>query len=233
MRPHPGTPAVRNQDGESAMSSAQKENTVEFREFQKIPRLNRPVIVTEKIDGTNGAVVWERAEPSLSGAVDDGVIASRVLDVGAGQTGAYNLRAQSRSRFITPKEDNHGFAAWVRDNADNLMELGPGYHYGEWWGCGIQRKYGQVNKRFSLFNVSRWRESRPGCCDVVPVILQGMGFQTAYAALEMLRANGSYAAPGFMQPEGIVAFHTQGNLLFKMTLLKDEEWKGKAASHDH
>lgn len=176
---------------------------MEFKEFQKIPRLNREVIVTEKIDGTNACVV-------------------------IGEDGA-TIGAQSRDRTITVDEDNYGFARWVSDNRLSLLTLGPGYHYGEWWGCGIQRKYGQVNKRFSLFNVSRWAETRPLCCDVVPVILRGMGFQTAYAALDLLRMNGSYAATGFMQPEGIVAFHTQGNLLFKMTLLKDEEWKGKSS----
>jgi hypothetical protein len=176
---------------------------IEFTEFPKIFRLNREVIVTEKIDGTNAAVV-------------------------IGEDGA-TIGAQSRSRMITVDEDNFGFARWVSDNRNDLLTLGPGHHFGEWWGAGIQRRYGQVNKRFSLFNVHRWGDVRPKCCDVVPVILRGMGFQTAYAALELLREHGSYAAQGFMQPEGIVAFHTQGNLMMKMTLLKDEEWKGKSS----
>src|SRR5687767_11177216 len=101
----------------------------EFREFQKIARLNRAVIVTEKIDGTNGCVVVS----------EDGL----------------TVTAQSRSTIITPQNDNFGFAKWVQDNAEELKQLGPGYHYGEWWGCGIQRKYGLDEKRFSLFNVSR------------------------------------------------------------------------------
>ena len=176
---------------------------MEFREFQKIPRLNREVIVTEKIDGTNACVV----------VGEDGSIA-----------------AQSRSRLITPQDDNYGFAKWVEENADELRKLGPGYHYGEWWGLGVNRNYKLTEKRFSLFNVSRWENERPACCHVVPVILRGtdeQGFSVANTALEMLRTNGSYAAPGFMKPEGIVAFHTKGNLLFKATLEKDSEWKGK------
>jgi hypothetical protein len=37
---------------------------------------------------------------------------------------------------------------------------------------------------------------------------------------------GSKAAPGFMKPEGIVAFHVAGNIAFKKTIEKDEEPKG-------
>lgn len=36
-----------------------------------------------------------------------------------------------------------------------------------------------------------------------------------------LRINGSRAVPGFMRPEGIVIYHTQGNGAFKKTLEKD------------
>ncbi len=184
---------------------------IEFREFPKIPRLNREVIVTEKIDGTNAAVV---------------------IDEFGG------IAAQSRSRIITPSDDNFGFARWVAENSSDLLKLGPGHHFGEWWGCGIQRGYGLNEKRFSLFNVSRWGDDefgknadRPACCHVVPIIIRGLpsdSFSVANMALDMLRANGSYAAPCFKNPEGIIAFHTQGNLMFKATIHKDEEYKGKS-----
>ena len=36
---------------------------------------------------------------------------------------------------------------------------------------------------------------------------------------------GSSAAPGFKQPEGIIIYHTAGNLLFKVTLVGDEKPK--------
>lgn len=178
--------------------------THKFKEFPKIFRLNRKVVVTEKLDGTNGCVI----------VGEDGSVA-----------------AQSRSRIITPEDDNFGFARWVQANAEELRQLGPGYHYGEWWGQGIQRGYGLTEKRFSLFNVTRWEESRPACCHVVPVLMRGtasQGWSIAYPAIEMLRAGGSVAAPGFRKPEGIVAFHAQGNVLMKATLEKDEEYKGKA-----
>lgn len=180
---------------------------IEFKEFPKIARLNREVIITEKIDGTNAAVVIS----------DDGT----------------TIAAQSRSRLITVKDDNHGFARWVLEHHEELLKLGPGHHFGEWWGSGIQRGYGLTEKRFSLFNVSRWSDPavRPACCHVVPVIVRGQpqdSFSVAYKALEELKQQGSFAAPGFMKPEGIVAFHVQGNLMFKATIEKDEEWKGKS-----
>lgn len=180
---------------------------IEFKEFPKIARLNREVIISEKIDGTNAAVI-------------------------VGEDGT-SIAAQSRSRLITPEDDNFGFARWVQDNAQELLKLGPGHHFGEWWGCGIQRNYGLTEKRFSLFNVTRWEDNpkRPACVHVVPVILRGGAseqFVIAAAASEILKTGGSLAAPGFMKPEGIVCFHTAANLMFKATLEKDEEWKGKS-----
>ncbi len=180
---------------------------IEFKEFPKIARIKRNVVVTEKIDGTNAAVVIS----------DDG------LEIGA----------QSRSKLITPTDDNYGFARWVEENKAELLKLGPGHHYGEWWGAGIQRRYGMTEKRFSLFNVGRWSDDsvRPACCHVVPVIANGLpeeGFDIVGQALEKLKVNGSFAAPGFMQPEGIIIYHCASRMYFKMTIEKDEEWKGKS-----
>lgn len=178
----------------------------EFVEFPKIARLARECIVTEKIDGTNGVIL----------ITEDG-----------------DIRAGSRSRWVTPQEDNYGFAKWVEGNKAELMKLGPGRHYGEWWGQGIQRNYSLTEKRFSLFNVSRWSDDavRPACCHVVPVLTRDLFDAPALAlkCLKKLREEGSAAAPGFMKPEGIIIFHVAGNLLFKKTLEKDEEWKGKSA----
>lgn len=169
-----------------------------FTPFPKIARLRRDAIITEKIDGTNAAV----------GVTEDG-----------------RVYAQSRKRLITPEQDNFGFAAWVRDHADELRDgLGVGLHFGEWWGLGIQRGYRQDRKRFSLFNVSRWNtDERPACCDVVPTI-EVCTFSTAAAldALGFLRDHGSLAAPGFKNPEGIVVYHGAANQLFKATLENDE-----------
>lgn len=176
---------------------------MEFEPFGKIARLSRDVVVTEKIDGTNGVIgISESGERMVVG---------------------------SRSRWIQEGQDNHGFHRWAREHEDELrMFLGPGLHYGEWWGQGIQRGYGLKEKRFSLFNVSRWQDStlRPACCDVVPEITRGT-FTTTMVdwALLHLQEHGSMAAPGFMQPEGVVIFHAQGTVLFKKTIKNDDRGK--------
>lgn len=189
---------------------------IEFVEFPKMPRLSREIIVTEKIDGTNAQVAVVELEGYAEGAV--------------WQRDGLAIYAGSRTRWITPAADNFGFAAWVRDNAEELAELGPGSHFGEWWGAGIQRRYGLADKRFSLFNVDRWGESRPACCHVVPVLYRGM-FDTfeIESALQRLEFNGSEAAPGFMNPEGVVVFHLAGRVGFKKTIHKDELPKALAA----
>jgi hypothetical protein len=176
----------------------------DFIEFPKIPRLFRDMVITEKIDGTNGCIAWDE-----------------------GQT---VMRVGSRTRWITPEGDNHGFARWAYANEATLRLLGPGVHYGEWWGQGIQRNYGLTEKRFSLFNVSRWGDDtmRPTCCSVVPVLWRGLlDTQVVSQVLSELQASGSQAAPGFMRPEGVVVFHVAGNCLFKVTAEKDEKHKGE------
>jgi hypothetical protein len=192
---------------------------VKFIEFPKIGRLSRDMIITEKIDGTNASIY-------------------------IGESGEFLIG--SRTQWITPERDNHGFAKWAMEHKDELMQLGAGSHFGEWWGSGIQRGYGlqKGEKRFSLFNVGRWLDAHgtngseprgkqqvaPACCYVVPILLQ-WSFDTTKIeqALTDLRTFGSKAVPGFMNPEGVVIFHTASGALFKKTLEKDDEWKGKSS----
>jgi hypothetical protein len=178
---------------------------LDFEPFPKIARLKRNCVITEKIDGTNAQVI----------VTEDGQIG-----------------AASRSRLITPQDDNYGFALWVEQNRDELLKLGPGRHLGEWWGVGIQRKYGLHERRFSLFNVSRWSaaDARPACCHVVPIIYNGPFTTNAVDdALALLQANGSFAAPGFPKPEGIITWLPAAQTLFKTTIDKDDEPKSVAA----
>lgn len=178
-------------------------------------RLSRTVIVTEKIDGTNAQIF-------------------------IGEDGS--IRAGSRTRWITPSDDNFGFAAWVEEHRDELLTLGLGRHFGEWWGRGINRGYGIDDRRLSLFNTQRWclhgteprtiptldprvtrtQEALPPCVGLVPVLMEGP-FDTAEIEwhLNALRESGSAAAPGFKNPEGVVVFHTAGNVGFKKTLDRD------------
>jgi hypothetical protein len=45
----------------------------------------------------------------------------------------------------------------------------------------------------------------------------------------MLERAGSAAAPGFMEPEGIVVWHEAAGTLFKKTILDDDAPKGLLA----
>ena len=181
----------------------------EFQEFKKIPRLSREIIITEKIDGTNGVIYIS----------DDGL----------------EMYVGSKSRWLDDHNDNFGFWHWVMDNKEELMKLGKGYHYGEWWGKGIQRNYGLNEKRFSLFNVGRWvkegelkekQEYCPDCCYIVPILYKGI-FDTAMieSQLNFLKEVGSMACHGFMNPEGIIIYHVPSRYYFKKTIKNDEKGK--------
>lgn len=134
--------------------------------------------------------------------------------------------------MITPGDDNYGFAGWVYENAELLAKtLGPGVHFGEWWGQGIQRRYGMNYKKFSLFNAARWWglqfDSPSRHLGVVPTLHEGR-FSTNVVDLMLLtlREEGSVAAPGFMNPEGLVVFHKDAGQVFKATIENDDEPKG-------
>lgn len=177
----------------------------QFVEFPKIYRLHREWIASEKIDGTNACVA--------------------ISDSG-------EMWAQSRNKIITPEQDNAGFAKWVKANEAELAKLGPGHHFGEFYGAGIQRGYGLKEKRFALFNSARWADDavRPTCCGVVPVLARGLLVNdVADRAMSILRERGSVAVPGFMNPEGIVLFHEPSHYLLKVTLTGDESPKSLAA----
>ncbi|MFD4234287.1 RNA ligase family protein [Streptomyces sp. NPDC058542] len=203
--------------------------TPEFREWPKTPRLFREIVITEKLDGTNAGL-------HIS---EDGQVV-----------------AQSRKRIITPDSDNYGFARWAADNAADLAYiLGPGLHFGEWWGQGIQRRYGLDRKMFSVFNTVRWSTQKADDegtartpeeramklladgseaalrIGVVPVLYHGMFDGAAITgALQALAKVGSIAAPGFMNPEGICVYHSQTRSVFKVTLDQNDAGKWEATA---
>lgn len=223
---------------------------VEFTPWGKTPRLSSPYIITEKIDGTNSAVVIETEGWGYSPAYDD---PNLVAQIDGGELGGdgyplvqHNVYAQSRNRFITPANDNFGFAAWVRENAEDLISiLGPGRHFGEYWGNGIQRGYGlpRGERRFSLFNVTRhnplgsmadleahfatpFAAREPLFPDLpelstVPVISAVEGDRSLRAMSHMVdQALAELSLAGsfaaeFARPEGVVLFHSRSNQAFK------------------
>lgn len=168
--------------------------TIEFKAWPKITRIEnkRAPIFTEKIDGTNACVV--------------------ITEEG-------EFGCQSRSQIITPEKDNFGFAKWAYSNKEELMKLGPGHHFGEWWGLGIQRGYGLTEKRFSLFNTRRWGKhnpNTPACVSVVPIIMA----TSVEEVKAILISNGSLAALGYKNIEGAVMYEPDTDTCFKIIINK-------------
>lgn len=223
---------------------------MEFIPFPKIPRLNRDVVITEKLDGTNGHI-WIQ-EVQVITINDDleavELYASKMLPEGlikvphSHSCWEYWIRVGSRNRYLSHKSDNFGFWNWVNANKEEICKLGAGRHYGEWYGNGIQRNYGLQERRFALFNTERWSDpaSRPKCVECVPVLYTGPlvghpvwsnspeGEYTLENVISWLKYKGSYAVPGFKSPEGICVFHTASNTSFKVTCENDDKpkmWK--------
>lgn len=164
-----------------------------FIKWPKIPRLENEIFhISEKIDGTNACIV-----------IEDG-----------------GIGAQSRTKLISPENDNYGFAKWVQTNAVQLFEdLGEGHHFGEWWGQGIQRGYELTEKQFSLFNPTK----RSSICHNVPIIAscpQVVLTEVLEVIISQLKIDGSRAAPGYMKPEGLVIYGEQSKAYWKVIIDK-------------
>lgn len=199
---------------------------MEFTRWPSILRMSKErVLVTEKIDGSNAAI---RIRPLKGETLSDNYDLSQSLGVVNG----YALWAQSRKRFLLPvkEKDNFGFAKWVDEYATELLEiLGPGDHFGEWWGQGIQRGYGLTEKRFSLFNAPRWSEtlhynkaksSVPNLY-TVPMMYAGSLYDLDLDDLRLILNQGSIAVPGF-KAEGMVVYLREANVSYKVFLENDD-----------
>lgn len=206
----------------SAAKPKTEGSSVDFTPYPKIARLHRPATISEKIDGTNGAIVIRPHDPDYQGTKVTATINT--------EDGPVDVGAQSRNRFVTPDADNAGFAAWVFERTAALVDvLGVGVHFGEFWGAGIQRRYDLTEKRFSLFNSYRWGWMREEDADVgvpglscVPVLYRGeFSTDAIQDGLVLLKRLGSAASPGFMRPEGLVIHHEGNNSLFKIVLDRD------------
>lgn len=171
-------------------------DVIKWEPFPKIPRWSKGgVVLTEKVDGTNACVIVS----------DDGT----------------KVFAAKRTS-VMHEGDNFGFRAWVEKNALELIKLGPGNHFGEWYGHGIQRGYGLTEKRFALFNSFRWADGkgRPECCDVVPVLgvtSMAEANSSIDAAMDRLAREGSLMVPGFMKPEGVCIYVESSGTYYKKT----------------
>lgn len=180
----------------------------QFKGWGSTPRENKNKTVLEKIDGTNACVV-----------IYDG-----------------QVKAQSRKRMITPDDDNYGFAKWVYDNAGVLMDtLGFGYHYGEWFGPGIQgNPLGVESKRFALFHATKYTEdngyelNKVDGLETVPLLHHGQcNIWTIPQIVEDLEMYGSKvkgtATDGTVaaKAEGIIVWNNETKTRTKILLEND------------
>lgn len=208
---------------------------MEFQPFPKLTRLakySQHCVISEKIDGSNAQIVISECQQGDPNDPTVTAIVQGVLDGGFDAS----IRVGSRSRWITPGKltDNFGFAGWVKENAEELVKLGSGQHFGEWYGGKIQCGYGREEKRFALFNTDRWgthNPNTPSCCDVVPVLYTGEFSEGIVdACMEDLADNGSQLVPGFMKPEGVVVYLRGPRVLLKKTFENDiGKWAAAAA----
>lgn len=198
---------------------------MEHKPWPKTPRWNRNLVISEKLDGTNSAVVVidSSKDPLERVQCENSPFAWQTYE-------GFYVAAQSRTRFVSPQQDNAGFGKWVFDNRNMLaLSLGVGTHHGEWWGQNLQRKYNQTRKNFSLFNISRYegidfdKDYNLPNVTVVPKLYEGPNSEAAIrTTLAMLESEGSVAAPGFMRPEGIILYHTASRSVYKILLEGDE-----------
>jgi len=159
---------------------------------EKYPSIQRlsseTVIITEKIDGSNACIF----------VGDDG-----------------QVLVGSRNQWLTEKDHNFNLWHYVQDNMGRFAHMGPGYHYGEWYGAKIQRGYGLTEKRFVSFEW--WRDDLEFM--TVPVLYEGEYRPDLFDhAIEQLSTFGSKLVSGFMKPEGIV-------IQFKSNAFKGAKFK--------
>ena len=182
---------------------------IKFEGFPKIPRLSKEMVITEKLDGTNGFIQITASGEFLLGS------RNKWLRVEGGKVAS----------------DNHGFGEWALKNKEELMKLGTGKHFGEWVGEGInkRRDYNLSDRQFVLFNVGRWNdENKPDCCKVVPVLYRGtFCTEKIKEVMSDLKRNGSAFSKGYVDVEGIVIYHEASKQLFKKTYDYDESGKGE------
>ena len=191
-----------------------------FEPWPKIPRLNSECTITEKIDGTNAQIL---ILDKRTDEVDFAAIGGQHTETKRSLVFAF-----SRKKQIWPGSDNFGFASWVYENAQEIESvLGFGRHFGEWWGQGVQRGYRLKEKRFSLFdshnydwlNVPEERKEYgvEGNLFAVPQLWKGkFSFEALEECLEVLREEGSIAAPGYDRPEGVVVYFRDAHQHFKV-----------------
>lgn len=168
--------------------------TEEFKSFGKILHIGKLYMtITQKIHGSNAQLLIKKVyhdwQPAEVGYQD------------------WEVYAGSRTRWLTPDDDNYGFCKWVIENRQELIDkLGEGRHYGEWAGPGINSGEGLKEKTLCLFNWRRWiGKELPTRVTTVPMLYKGaISLDAITDTMEKLKREGSFLVPGYMKPEGVV-----------------------------
>lgn len=216
--------------GKVRINSVREDTMGQFKGWGSTPRWHKGLTITEKINGTNAAIVIYNGQ----------------------------VKAQSRKRMITPDDDNFGFAKWVYDNAGALTDtLGYGYHYGEWFGPGIQKNpLGVESKRFALFHATKYTEdngyelNKVDGLETVPLLFHGQAdlFTVAHtvenlatfgtrvegaATQEIVEVfageDGSYTVKA--KAEGVIVWHKETKQNYKILLEDDAFHKWEVAKN--
>ena len=188
--------------------SVLKDDTMgEFRKWGSTPRWHNGMTITEKINGTNGGIIIYNGQ----------------------------VKAQSRKRIITPDDDNFGFARWVYDNAGALMDtLGYGYHYGEWFGEGIQKNpLGIEGKRFALFHATKYTPAngydleQVDNLETVPLLHHGQATVWTIPDIlaDLVAGSKVVGAKEGAESEGIIVWHKETQQKYKILLTNDDVHK--------
>jgi len=185
---------------------------MEFKSFNKIAHIGKLwMSITEKIHGSNAVIGIERQPFDM-----------------------WRIQAGSRTKWLTPDDDNYGFCKWVMANKEELVsKLGEGRHYGEWFGAGINSNYGLKDKHLALFNWRRFEgKELPANVTTVPVLYRGaISLDAINGAMEQLKSHGSSMVKGFMRPEGIV-IDLDGQLYKNVFDAEETKWTEKTKRLD-
>lgn len=159
---------------------------MEFKSFSDIEKFKGVNLhITQKIHGSNAQILIYTKED-----------------------GTTDLMCGSRNRWVTPEQDNYGFAAFVNNYKQEFIDkLGLGRHYGEWAGPGINSGEGLTEKHFILFDTHKNPPEKPlpPNTKVIPILYGGKFIEGKIEeVMEDLKTNGSKLVPNFMRPEGIV-----------------------------
>lgn len=166
----------------------------DFKSYPKIEQIGKlHMSITQKIHGTNAQIYIYHENQS------------------------WQVKVGSRTRWLTPEDDNYGFAKWVHENANELIKLGEGRHYGEWCGKGINSGEGLSIKTFILFDWWKYTDKEkfpfhPFVSETlpirtVPVLYTGaFSYEKIDEVMNTLKTEGSRLTPvgWFMKPEGVV-----------------------------